>query len=67
VAKRFKGYEMHIEMDVTNCQKCRMIYQWLEALINYLNTVNAYCFKHETLNEDGMDVVWLNSGKRELI
>jgi HK97 family phage portal protein len=68
--KRFKGYENAvIEWDVTELPEMQddmvSMVEWLDKLPLTPNEMRT-AFKYETLNEDGMDVVWLNSGKKRI-
>lgn len=65
--KRFKGYENAvIEWDVSELPEmqedmAKMI-EWLDKLPMTPNEMRT-AFKYETLTDDGMDIVWINSGK----
>jgi HK97 family phage portal protein len=64
---RFKGYENSvIEWDVTELPEMQedmaKMVEWLDKIPLTPNEMRT-AFKYETLNEDGMDVVWINSGK----
>lgn len=68
--KRFKGYENAvIEWDCTELPEMQedmvSMVDWLDKLPLTPNEMRT-AFKYETLNEDGMDVVWLNSGKKRI-
>lgn len=67
---RFKGYENAvIEWDVTELPEMQTD---IAEMVKWLNespiTPNEFrtVLKYETLNEDGMDVVWLPSGKQRI-
>jgi HK97 family phage portal protein len=64
---RFKGYENSvIEWDVTELPEMQedlaKMVEWLDKIPLTPNEMRT-AFKYETLSEDGMDVVWINSGK----
>jgi HK97 family phage portal protein len=64
---RFKGYENAvIEWDCTELPEMQedmvKMIEWLDKLPLTPNEMRT-AFKYETLNDDGMDTVWINSGK----
>lgn len=64
---RFKGYENAvIEWDCTELPEMQSemkdMVEWLDKLPLTPNEMRT-AFKYETLNDDGMDTVWINSGK----
>jgi HK97 family phage portal protein len=67
---RFKGYENAvIEWDVTELPEMQSemkdMVEWLDKLPLTPNEMRT-AFKYETLTDDGMDTVWLNSGKKRI-
>lgn len=67
---KFKGYENSvIEWDVTELPEMQAnMKEMAETLDKIPLTPNEVrkAFKYETLPDDGMDVVWLNSGKKRI-
>lgn len=67
---RFKGYENSIvEWDVTELPEMQADMKTQAEAMDLLPiTPNEFraVFKYETLNEDGMDVVWMKSGKQRV-
>lgn len=67
---KFKGYENSIiEWDVTELPEMQTDMKQMAETLNLLplkpNEIRA-AFKYETLDDDGMDVVWINSGKQRI-
>jgi len=66
----FKGYEnCVIEWDVTELPEMQEnMKQMAEALNMIPMTPNEFrtAFKYETIDQEGMDVVWINSGKQRI-
>lgn len=67
---KFKGYENSIiEWDVTELPEMQEDMKKQAEALNMLPlTLNEFrtVFKWETIDEDGMDVVWINSGKQRI-
>ena len=66
----FKGYENAvIEWDVTELPEMQQDMKALAEALNILplkpNEIRT-AFKYETLNDDGMDVVWINANKKRI-
>lgn len=66
----FKGYEdAVIEWDVTELPEMQQDMKALAEALNILplkpNEIRT-AFKYETLNDDGMDVVWINANKKRI-
>lgn len=68
--KRFKGYENAIiEWDVTELPEMQADMKTLAEGLNLLPlTPNEirFAFKYESVDQDGMDVVWINNGKKRI-
>ena len=67
---KFKGYENSIiEWDVTELPEMQEDMKKQAEALNMLpltpNEIRT-SFKWETIDEDGMDVVWINSGKQRI-
>lgn len=67
---KFKGYEKSIiEWDVTELPEMQIDMKQMAETLNLLplkpNEIRK-AFKYETLDDDGMDVVWINSGKQRI-
>lgn len=68
--RKFKGYENSvIEWDVTELPEMQTDMKEMSETLNMLPiTPNEFrkAFKYESLTDDGMDVVWLNTGKQRI-
>ena len=67
---RFKGYEnAFLEFDITELPEMqddiKQLVEWMTKAPLTLNEQRAI-LKYEALTDDGMDVIWLDSGKKRI-
>ena len=68
--KRFKGYEnAFLEFDITELPEMqddiKQLVEWMTKAPLTLNEQRAI-LKYEALTDDGMDVIWLDGGKKRI-